>query len=76
MGVIPQLFSRNEVRGSPFQLVWNIECLISVRLLECVLFLAGAVLLAHGLVEGRTGAALFTCAYGFVLGAYHYVTKV
>ena len=50
--------------------------MISVRLLECVLFLAGAVLLAHGLVEGRTGAALFTCAYGFVLGAYHYVTKV
>ena len=47
-----------------------------MRLLECVLFLAGAVLLAHGLVEGRTGAALFTCAYGFVLGAYHYVTKV
>ena len=47
-----------------------------MRLLECILFLAGALFLTHGLVEGRTGAAMFTCAYGFVLGAYHYVTKV
>ena len=47
-----------------------------MRLLECVLFLAGAVFLVHGLVEWRSGAVMFTCAYGFVLGAYHYVTKV